>query len=300
MSVTRRDITIKADDGYELAATLHEPQSEPQSGPQSGSQSGPAIAPITIVASATGVPQSFYNRVAHFLAEHGRPTLTFDGRGIAKSAPPSLKGFPGRFRDWGILDFPGVIDWAGTNYPGRQLHWIGHSYGGFGLGLARNNAAVGKLLGVATMSADVRLIDHKLAGAQIGLFLFGLGPLAAHVLGYAPGRLSGGTDLPKQVVLEWSKWCRTPGFLFGIHDLPQRRYFETLTASVRLARMTDDSWVSQRGVEHLLGHFTLAKERSIWTIDPADAGGKPIGHLGLFRSEFRDTLWRDVLKWLER
>ena len=131
---------------------------------------------MTIIGSATGVPQSYYSRFASFLAESGRPTLTFDGRGIAKSAPASLKGFPARFRDWGILDFPGVLDWAAATYPQRAVHWVGHSYGGFGLGLARNNAAVSKLFGVATMSADIRLVDNKLAGWQIGLMLFGVGP----------------------------------------------------------------------------------------------------------------------------
>jgi len=287
MAVEKRQITIKADDGYVLAAILHVPPS------------GAPAAPLTVIASATGVPQGYYGRFATYLAETGRPALTFDGRGIARSAPKSLKGFPARFRDWGILDFPGVIDWATAEYPNRPLDWVGHSYGGFGLGLARNNARVDKLLGISTMSADVQLLDNKWAGWQIGMMLFALGPAAAHTMGYAPGVLFGGTDLPKNVVLEWSKWCRTPGFLFGVDDLPERRHFDSVRAAVRLTRMTDDTWLGHKGVEHLLSHFTNARAGEIKVVTPADAGNKPIGHLGFFRSDFRDTLWRDACAWLD-
>jgi predicted alpha/beta hydrolase len=289
MPIEKREILIDADDGYQLAAMLYELAG--------GAEAG---APLTIIASATGVPQSYYGRFATYLAEQGRPVLTFDGRGIGKSAPASLLGFKARFRDWGILDFPGVIDWATTTQPGRPLHWIGHSYGGFGLGLTRNNSAISKLLGISTMTADARMVESKLGAAQVGLMLFVLGPLAARTRGYVRGRYFGGTDLPRDVVLEWSKWCRTKGFLFGVDDLPEKKHFATLSAEVRLTLPLDDHWLGKRGVEHLLGNFTHAKGRDIWTFGPADGGNKPIGHLGFFRSDFRDTLWPKALAWLER
>ncbi len=288
MAVINRSVEIAADDGYQLAAQLYEPAAGDQ-----------ARAPLTIIASATGVPQSYYGRFATYLAEHGRPVLTFDGRGIAKSAPESLIGFKARFRDWGILDFPGVIDWARMTYPNRPLHWIGHSYGGFGLGLARNNSAVSKLLGISTTSVDVRLMDNKLGSLQAALVLFVLAPPLTRFHGYGKGKYFGGTDLPRDVVLEWSKWCRTKGFLFGVDDLPEKRHFETVTADVRLTLPLDDAWLGRRGVEHLLGNFVNAKARDIWTFSPADGGGRPIGHLGFFRSDFRDTLWPKALQWLD-
>jgi predicted alpha/beta hydrolase len=285
-AVEKRDLELAADDGYRLQATLFEPAEQ-------------TTRPLVIMASATGVPQGYYARFASFLAEHGRPVLTFDPRGIGRSAPASLKGFDCRFRDWGIKDFPGVIDWAQTTYPGRPLHWVGHSYGGFGLGLARNNGAIEKLLGVSTMTADARLVDNKLGALQIGVMLFGVGPLVARTLGYVPGRLFGGSGLPRGVVLEWAEWCRTPGFLFGVDDLPERRHFATLTADVRLTLVTDDGWLGKRGVEHLLGQFPAARSRDLWTITPHDGAGHAIGHLGFFRSQFRDTLWPKALAWLD-
>jgi predicted alpha/beta hydrolase len=288
MVVPKHDVSLATDDGTTLQGQHFEPAL-----PNAGGA-------VTIVASATGVPQSYYARFATFLAEHGRPVLTFDGRGIGRSAPASLRGSKVRFRDWGIHDFPAAIVWARSTYPDRPVHWVGHSYGGFGLALAHNNAHVVRMLGVATMTADLRLVDNKLAAWQFGAMLFVIGPLASRLIGYAPGALFGGTDLPQDVVTEWSQWCRTPGFLFGVADLPEKRFAETLGAAIRLVRMTDDVWVGQRAVEDLLMRFPHVAARDIWTVDPSkDTAGKPVGHLGFFRSEFRDTLWRKALDWLD-
>jgi predicted alpha/beta hydrolase len=41
-----------------------------------------------------------------------------------------------RMRDWCILDVPGVLAWAAREHPGRPIHWVGHSMGGFATGLA--------------------------------------------------------------------------------------------------------------------------------------------------------------------
>jgi predicted alpha/beta hydrolase len=98
--INPQTISFVAADGYSLTGHLYLPPP--------GSTAGP----VTIIGSATGVPQRFYGRFATYLAEHGRPTLTFDYRGIGLSAPEKLRGFPARFRDWGILDIPAAIAFA--------------------------------------------------------------------------------------------------------------------------------------------------------------------------------------------
>jgi predicted alpha/beta hydrolase len=44
--------------------------------------------------------------------------------------------------------------------------------------------------------------------------------------------------------------------------------------------------------------FTAIKPE-VLTIAPADAGATRIGHLGFFRPEHRDTLWRGAAEWLQ-
>ena len=37
----------------------------------------------------------------------------------------------------------------------------------------------------------------------------------------------------------------------------------------------------------------------IITVTPADTGIPSIGHMGFFRSEHRDTLWRGAAEWIQ-
>jgi predicted alpha/beta hydrolase len=43
-------------------------------------------------------------------------------------------------------------------------------------------------------------------------------------------------------------------------------------------------------------HYHRAPTEIRW-LSPEEAGG-PIGHLGFFRSQFRDTLWQPAIEWL--
>jgi predicted alpha/beta hydrolase len=285
--ITHRGIYIAADDGYKLAATVFTPIAQSSN------------APVTIIAGATGVPQSFYARFATFLAQHGRVAITFDYRGIGGSLHGPIRQSKARFREWGILDIPGVLAWAATTYPGHPIHWVGHSYGGFGTGLAHNNHLIDRQVGVSTMSADYRFVVNKLETVRIGAMLFAAGPMVAHTLGYVPGWINGGADLPKHVMLEWSAWCRTRGFLFGREDLPEQRFYARFKAPLMFAYMEDDGWIARAGIEHLAARYSGATERSFWHVSVAEGGGQPIGHIGFFRSQFRSTLWPKALAWLD-
>ena len=95
-----RDLTVPAEDGYALAATLLEP--------------GRALpdAPLVVIGCAVGVPRRYYAKFAGHIAARGHPVLTFDYRGIGGSRQGSLVGSKVRMRDWCILDVPGVLAWT--------------------------------------------------------------------------------------------------------------------------------------------------------------------------------------------
>jgi predicted alpha/beta hydrolase len=282
-----RKITIPAEDGYALAATLF-----------AGRQGSGPRAPITIIGAAAGVPARYYGRFAAYLAARGGPVLSFDYRGIGGSAPKTLRGFPARMRDWCILDVAGVLGWAGKAHPERPLHWLGHSMGGFATGLAHNNAAIVRQLNIATLSGYWR----RMKGPERYRVRFLMGTVApplVRLIGYFPGVFMGGEDMPGPAFLEWARWCMTPDFIFGDPTLSEVRHFATLTAPVRFAQIEDDVWGTPAAVGHMASHFVANSERSIWTVSLSEAKATRIGHLGLFRPTFRDTLWPQAAAWLE-
>jgi predicted alpha/beta hydrolase len=280
-----RTAIVTAADGHSLTASVFETDRRPRA--------------ITVIASATGVPRRYYSRFAQQLVARGSAVMTFDYRGIGDSLVGSVARSPARFRDWGILDIPAAIDFARRSFPALPICWVGHSYGGFGTGLAHNNHLIARHLGVATTTADLRLVRSPLARAKVRALLGIVAPTLAHGLGYVPGALNGNSlDLPKHVALEWSRWVRTPGFLFGLRDLPERRYFAQQTSALRFLHMSDDPWVERIGIEHLAAQFPCASERSIVEISPAAAGVPRIGHIGFFRSELAATAWPQAIDWV--
>ena len=69
---------ILTDDGHMLAGRCFRPHG------------GVHVRRAVIIACALGVPQTFYERYASWLVQHGCVVYTFDWRGMAQSAPPSL------------------------------------------------------------------------------------------------------------------------------------------------------------------------------------------------------------------
>jgi predicted alpha/beta hydrolase len=279
-----RDVVIAASDGFELAGVLYEPAVASRNA-------------VVVIGAATGVPQWYYARFARFLAEQGAAVLTFDYRGIGKSRPDSLRGFKARMREWGELDCAGVLTWADGYAAGRSIRWIGHSYGGFGPAFAPNGHLIDRLLAVATMSG----YWHNIRGRErvrVGVIMWGVMPILARVVGYFPGHLGGGEDLPHGVALEFSRWCRSPGFFFD--DATMKTCVARLdrfAAPARFCRATDDPWCTPAAQGDMSNRFVGAAARSEWIVDPGPAGG-PIGHVGFFRDRFRETLWPDAAQWI--
>jgi predicted alpha/beta hydrolase len=281
------DIRIAAEDGRLLAATLFVPPGG----------TSPA-APLTVIAGGTGIARRYYARFAAWLAGRGRLVLTFDYRDTGGSRSGSLVGSKVCMRDWCALDVPGVVAWGARDHPGRPLHWVGHSLGGFAVGLAHNNRLIARQLCVAALSGYWRNMAFP-ERYRVALAMSALGPLAVRAYGYLPGVLLGGEDMPGPAFLEWSRWCRSPHFLFDDPTLGEAANFTGFRAPVRFAQVEDDTWATPAAVEAMAARFTGSADRSIWPIRLADAGARRIGHHGFFRSEFRDTLWPAAAAWLD-
>jgi predicted alpha/beta hydrolase len=282
-----REMQIPAVDGRLLAATLFEPSS-------------PAAewARPTIIAGGAGIARRYYARFGAYLAERGRLALTFDYRDIGGSRSGSPRGSGVRMRDWCVLDAPGVLAWMAQEYPGRPIHWVGHSMGGFATGLAHNNRLIARQLNIATLSGYWRHMavpERYRVRAMMGAF----GPLVVATLGYLPGALMGGEDMPGPAFMEWRRWCMSPEFLFADATLAEKTNFAGLRAPVRFGQVEDDVWGTPAAVEAIAARFTGVAEKSMWRIRVADAGADRIGHHGFFRAEFRDALWAPAVDWLD-
>ncbi|WP_027551723.1 alpha/beta fold hydrolase [Bradyrhizobium sp. Cp5.3] len=285
------DITFPATDGYSLAGTLFLPRG--------------AKRHAVLISSATAVPRKIYRGFASYLAHRGCAVLTYDYRGIAGSRPPamvgynqpkSLVGFNASMSDWAALDVTAAVRWMRERYTTLPFAYVGHSFGGQALGLIENNSEVMRALFVASQAATWRLMTPP-EKYRVFAFMNFVGVPLAHMLGYAPGWVGIGEDLPKGVFLQWAEWVSSPRYLFDA-KLPALENFAKFSGELRALCFSDDPWATRPAVELLAEGFTAIKPE-VLTVKPSDVGAKAIGHFGFFRPEHRDTLWRGAAEWIQ-
>ena len=286
------DITFPAVDRYSLGATLFLPRG--------------AKRHAVLINSATAVPRKVYRGFAGYLAGRGCAVLTYDYRGTGDSRQKSLVGynqvkslvgFRASMLDWAALDATAAVAWMRERYKNLPLTYVGHSFGGQALGLLANNSEISRALLIAAQAGYWKLMaspERYRAYAMLNFF----GTPLTRLLGYAPGWGGLGEDLPKGVFEQWVGWVMNERYLFGDAKLGALQNFAKYQGALRALCFSDDPWATRPAVELLCSGFTAAKPE-ILMVTPADAGAAKIGHLGFFRPEHRDTLWRGAAEWLE-
>lgn len=287
-TVMRHDIVVTAADGHVLAASLFEP-----------ARGGQAAAPVSIISAGAGIPRGYYRAFAEALAARGGPVLTYDYRGIGGALDRPLRSVTSRMSDWGRLDAPAMVRFARATWPGRPLHWIGHSYGGgFAVGLNPLNGEIDRHLGIAVPHGYWRQMDGRgRIGTAIGMGV--VVPLLCHGLGYLPGRWLGlGEDLPKAIALEWRSWIMSPNSMWDTLPAALLNPYLTFRAPMCFLRPSDDQWASAVGTRRMADAFTSARESHVIDLDVRALGTGPVGHIGFFRARHATALWPLAFGWL--
>jgi predicted alpha/beta hydrolase len=286
------DITVPAMDGHPLGATLYLPRG--------------AKRHAVLINSAAAVPRKFYRGFASYLAGRGCAVLTYDYRGTGGSRPKtaagssraaSLAGFKASMSDWAALDIAAAVAWMRGRYRALPLAYVGHSFGGQALGLLPNNSAISRALLIAAQAGYWKLMTAP-ERYRVYVMLNFVGLPLARTLGYLPGKVGLGMDLPKDVFLQWVGWVMSPRYLFD-SELEELQNFARYKGALRALCMSDDPWATRPAVELLCSGFTSIRP-DIVTMTPTESGARRIGHMGFFRSDHRRTLWRNAADWIER
>jgi predicted alpha/beta hydrolase len=286
------DITLPAMDGYPLGATLFLPRG--------------AKRHAVLINSATAVPRRLYRGFASYLAGRGCAVLTYDYRGIGgsrpkamsgHSRPQSLVGFKASMSDWAALDITAAVSWMRERYKALPFAYVGHSFGGQALGLLPNNTEIPRALFIAAQAGYWKLMTAPERYRVYAILNF-VGLPLARSLGYLPGKAGLGMDLPKDAFLQWVRWVMSPRYLFDDARLEALQNFPKYKGALRALCISDDPWATRPAVELLCSGFTSIRPEII-TVTPVEAHASRIGHMGFFRPEHRDTLWRGAAEWIE-
>src|SRR5215216_1308093 len=274
---------MPAADRYPLGATLFLPRTAKRTH-------------AVLINSATAVPRKVYRGFAGYLARRGCAVLIYDYRGTGDSRqqsltgynqPKSLVGFKASMSDWAAQDVTSAVAWMRERYKALPFAYVGHSFGGQALGLLPNNSEISRALFIAAQAGYWKLMASPERYRVYAIMNF-VGTPLTRLLGYAPGWIGLGEDLPKDAFLQWVDWVMSKRYLFDDPKLTAVENFPNYRGTMRALCLSDDPWATRPAVEMLCSGFTsIAPE--IITITPAEAEVSNIGHFGFFRGECRDT-----------
>lgn len=256
---------------------------------------------VVLMPAAMGVAQNFYAPFAEFLAENGIAVLSFDYRGMGESIPlefrASLRGFKATINDWAEQDYNAALHAAKAWQATVPLLVVGHSLGGQLPGLVPDHDLIDGMLTVGSGSGYWK--DNAPALKRIVWFMWYFAvPVFTRLCGYFPGkklRMVG--NLPKGVIYQWSRWCRSPYYFADKSGLRMQTGHHKMQIPILALSFTDDELMSRRSIDSLHDYYSGAQVERRY-IHPQEVDAKHIGHFGFFRPQFRHTLWQQALQWL--
>lgn len=273
------ELHFRTADGWELPATLF----------TSASGKGPVV----LMSCATGVPRRFYRHYAQFLCDEGaRAVMTYDYRGMSGRISQA-KARSMRMSDWAVTDFPAAVKYLTTRFPEASLRGIGHSFGGQALGLSGVANSFTRYMLVAAGSG---YLGHTREFAKLTRAMNQVGWPIAATLGYLPRWAGFGEPIPYGAFNQWRKWCNDPNYLMSDASIPERSRFKEVRIPILAVGFEDDPWATRKSVEALAEWYSNAAIRIHWY--SGEDLRKPVGHLGFFRPDHRDTLWPQLADWL--
>lgn len=244
---------------------------------------------LVIIVSATGVKQTFYRKFATFLSSQGVTVLSFDYHGIGASLQGPIRSISTTAAEWGSNDLEAVIQWASKHYPNALISAIGHSIGGQLIGLAPSSTIFKRIVLVAAQSGYWKFWPATQQWRMWANWYL-LFPTLVGLFGYMPSKqFSGMENLPKQVALQWSRWCRNKDYLFA--EIPiSEQYYHHIEAPVLSFSMDQDPFAPQSAVNWLTAQYSgsVIQEQHL---QASAFGAHAIGHFGIFKEKFRPTLW---------
>jgi len=280
----KTEVMISTKDGLRLSASLFTPKDAPKAG--------------IVINSATAVKQSYYESFAKFLVSHGYQVLTYDYRGIGRSAIENSRDKRLTMQAWGEQDLAAVIDWIKAEQDDLDWHCIGHSVGGQIIGLAANNTYFKSVYCVSVQSGYWKHWQ-SLNKPRMFAMWYAVVPGLSILLGKVPGVFLGGESLPEGVARQWAYWGRHKHYIVDGKGKPIREGFERMDCNMKFLLIDDDqAFAPPKAVQSLESFYKNAKS-NIEVINAREHSKKPIGHFGFFRKHHEAGLWTDVIGWMK-
>ncbi|MCB0326766.1 MAG: alpha/beta fold hydrolase [Bdellovibrionales bacterium] len=285
MEVSQKNIQIECLDQRRISGIVYLPAQAPKA--------------AVLIAPATGITKEFYTYFAQDLCQQGYGVLVFDFRGVGESIEGKLCQDNSSIVDWGQLDLSAALDQLQIEFPETSYHLIGHSAGAQLSGLTNSKTKLTSQFCFAGSTG--RLKNMKMPfWIKAQFFMRVFIPLSNVIFGYAKLELMGmGHSIPKKVANQWSRWCRTEGYIkAGMGRDFEQHHYAQIEHPMFWVHASDDFIANRKNVEEIVAIHPKASSE-ILTLEPKEYGCREIGHMNFFRRSY-STLWPLAYEWLAK
>jgi predicted alpha/beta hydrolase len=281
-----KKITITASDGYVLGAMIAKPIEE-------SSQT-------VIISSATGVKKEFYVHFAQFLVNNGYNVLLFDYRGIGESAPDDLKLSDAYMHDWGILDMNAALNYMVEIQNLTNIVWIGHSVGGQLVGFLEKREHIKHVISISAALGYWGYFPFPMK-MIVWMLWYVISPVLTKVYGYGTLKKVGwGENLSKNAFLEWRGWCMNKDYYgkFLQEKLNTDKFYD-FKVPITAVYLSDD-YIANDITAPLMSKFYPNSTFDVLKLQVKRYTSHKVGHSGIFKKKFRNSLWPLLVDIVER
>lgn len=248
---------------------------------------------VLIIASATGVKQEYYSKFAKFAENNGITVITFDYNGIGRSLKKPIKKLKIDAAYWGSNDLESIIQYTISNYPKSKKVIIGHSIGGQLIGLAKSSNKLDKIILVAAQSGYWKYWKG-IERIKMWFNWHILFPFLLTTFGYLKSKkISGMENLPRNVANQWRNWGKNKDYIFSDKSIG-KTFYETIESNMTAYCIDNDKFAPEEAVQWMTKKYKNAKRKSVH-LKPIDFKVKKIGHFGIFKEHFKNTIWAQIL-----
>ena len=179
--------TIRTNDGTRIWISYYAPEERNEK--------------VIVIAPGVGLTHEYYDLFANFLVQQGFVIVTFDYRGMGRSAPENLSGYNANMHQWAVQDINAVLLFAKQHYPGKEIIYIGHCMGGEIIGLSPASQYVNKIILVSSALTCEKLYPwHRRIMLKISK---SKSRTMSWLLGYAPAKKEKGRRYQKEFICNW-------------------------------------------------------------------------------------------------
>lgn len=280
-----KKIIITAVDGYKLSALYCSPIAENKG--------------MVVISSATGIKKEFYISFARYLVQNGYNVLLYDYRGIGESAPEDLKTLHSYMHEWGTMDMNAILNYLVDQKGLTGVIWFGHSLGAQLVGFLIKQQHVKKIISVNAAVGYWGYFPFPM-NIVVCVLWYLIYPLMIGIYGYGKmSKIGWGENLPANVLSEWRQWCLCKNYYKKF--LKKNFYtdnFYWITTPITALYISDDYIANDKTVP-LMQQFFPNAPYEIFKIQTKKYTRDKVGHIGIFKKKFENSLWPLLLDRIE-